>query len=240
MPALHTYKLTDADRDHFRDLLKAAAAHFGIRSPRDLGPYVQPFIPVKFSRYLKATGALSFSKVTRIAAQLRTWQALPPRCLPEPKKTQNALQSARLLLLTRPVSDQAWRRHLEDYVSLYLTHLPGKHSLLWQNVTGTAPTLDWTIERERTSFRVSVSVSRATADIYVAGFVRTNQAVWLPVVIFSWCHEGWLRLVDYLWRCTSEPIKSPEINGLETRQDVSQRLRARMGHGISDMSHLQS
>jgi len=198
MPAINTRKLTSEEAVAFKVHLTKAVKHFGLRKAKDLAAYVQPFVPVKFNRYT-TNSALSRDRVMRIMFTLDTWMKLPEKVLPTPASAHRVYQSVQLLLLTKPSTHSAWMGHVDAFVRHALLQVPGTHVSTWKEMAGANPSLEWQIKNANKHLRVVVYFDRSDASACVAA-MRAGDVKWRIAVVGSWCHETWLRVVDYVWR----------------------------------------
>lgn len=201
MPALNTRKLSAEEALAFRDLLQRSAKHFGLRKVKDLAPYVQPFIPVRFDRYI-GKSAMSRDKVLRIKQLLESWLDLPERCLPTPAQVHRTYQSVQLLLLTKKITNACWMQHVDAFVRPILMQAPGSIKSTWSDTTGDRPTCSWSI-KNIAHLRVLIFFDRRDASACVA-VMRAGDVMWRVAVAGSWCHETWLRVADYIWRSSTQ------------------------------------
>lgn len=227
MPAFGTKIARPAERAAFDDLLMRCVRRMRLRRPLDLAPFVERFVAVKFKRYARPSACVSPVKVQHISQLLNRWLAIPGP-LPSPRDVQRTQQAVALLLLTRPASCRAWAQHLEKLMSPLLSPLPGKHQLVWRDATGAYPALEWTIQGlPGGALRVLVEADRAAGLLDVRCH-QAEHAAWQLVCAGSCCHETWLRIVDFLWRCAQPSGTVLKMPDMDVGRQVGEKLRARM------------
>lgn len=205
MPAEY---LEPAEFVAFKARVRECAARMGLKKATDVAPFVDLFVRGRLAGCL-SQNRLSKIRATRALRYLEFFESLPKQALPVPQETQSVMQRAVFLVMTKPNTNPAWFRCLEDFVARALLPLPVQHSFAWLDLTSSRPRMEWIASWPSGAARVVLQMDTDTLTSSVS-FSTKEFEVWLPAVLGSWCHETWIRGLEYLWRTIrAKPVEKP-------------------------------